>query len=157
MDNFVNIIFSPKALAVLGAVVAAMFAGIGSAIGTGKTGEALDGVISEDSTNYGSLLVMQLLPGTQGLYGFAIAMLIIGKLPLDLTSAQGLMLLFAGFPVGIVGYFSAIAQSNAATAGVGLIAKRASEAGKAITTAAIVEFYALLGLLVSFLILNGVQ
>ncbi|MCL1015252.1 permease, partial [Clostridioides difficile] len=72
------------------------------------------------------------------------------------TSAQGLQLLMAGLPIGLVGLVSGIAQGKAAAAGVGIVAKRPEELGKAITFAAIVETYALLGLLVSFLAYNGI-
>jgi V/A-type H+-transporting ATPase subunit K len=154
-------LLSGKGLAILGAALAALLAGIGSAKGTGLAGEAAAGVLTEDPGKFGQLLVLQLLPGTQGLYGFVIGFLILSKAGLtggaDLGMAAGLQLLFAGLPVGIVGYFSAIAQAKAAAAGIGLVAKRPAEVGKAITIAAIVEFYALLGLLTSFLALNGVR
>ena len=73
------------------------------------------------------------------------------------TSAQGFQLLAASLPVGIVGLISGIYQGKAAVAGVGIVAKKPEELGKAITFAAIVETYAILGLLVSFLALNGIQ
>lgn len=103
-----------------------------------------------------------MLPGTQGLYGFIIAFLILSKagiiggaaIP---TAAQGFQLLAAGLPIGLVGYVSGIYQGKAAAAGVGIVAKKPEELGKAITFAAIVETYALLGLLVSFLAYNGIQ
>lgn len=160
---FFNTLFSGKALALFGAVIAALFAGIGSAKGTGLAGEAVDGVLTEDPSKFGQLLVLQLLPGTQGLYGFIIAILIfikiglMGGVPVDVSAEQGIQLLFAGIPVGVAGLLSAIYQGKAAAAGIGLVAKRSGEAGKAITIAAIVETYALLGLLASFLAVNGIQ
>ena len=72
------------------------------------------------------------------------------------TAAQGFQLLAAGLPIGLVGYVSGIYQGKAAAAGVGVVAKNADDLGKAITLAAIVETYALLGLLISFLAYNGV-
>lgn len=149
-------------LAILGASIAIIFAGMGSAKGTSIAGQAAAGAVSEDSSKFGKLLVLQLLPGTQGLYGFIIAFLILSKAGLlgtaevVLTTAQGFQLLASGLAIGITGYVSGVFQGKAAAAGVGVVAKNADDLGKAITLAAIVETYALLGLLISFLAYNGV-
>ena len=148
-------------LAILGASIAIIFAGMGSARGTSIAGQAAAGAVSEDSSKFGKLLVLQLLPGTQGLYGFIIAFLILSKAGLlgtsvALTTAQGFQLLASGLAIGITGFVSGVAQGKAAAAGVGVVAKNADDLGKAITLAAIVETYALLGLLISFLAYNGV-
>lgn len=148
-------------LAILGASIAILFAGMGSAKGTSIVGQAAAGVVAEDSSKFGKLLVLQLLPGTQGLYGFIVAFLILSKAGLlgatvALTAGQGFQLLAAGLAVGVVGYISGIYQGKVAAAGVGVLAKKPEELGKAITLSAIVETYALLGLLVSFLAYNGV-
>ncbi len=148
-------------LGIMGAALAALLGGIGSAKGTSMAGQAAAGVVSEDPSKFGQLLVLQLLPGTQGLYGFIIGFLMLTKIGVlggDIpTSAQGFQLLAASLPVGIVGLISGIYQGKAAVAGVGIVAKKPEELGKAITFAAIVETYAILGLLVSFLALNGIQ
>ncbi|MBT2158714.1 V-type ATP synthase subunit K [Clostridioides difficile] len=133
---------------------------MGSAKGTSIAGQAAKSVVTEDPSKFGQLLVLQLLPGTQGLYGFIIAFLILSKagiiggdaIP---TSAQGLQLLMAGLPIGLVGLVSGIAQGKAKNRSWNSC-KRPEELGKAITFAAIVETYALLGLLVSFLAYNGI-
>ena len=135
---------------------------MGSAKGTSIAGQAAAGAISEDSSKFGKLLVLQLLPGTQGLYGFIVAFLILTKSGLlgadvALTTGQGFQLLASGLAVGLVGYISGIYQGKDAAAGVGIVAKKPEELGKAITLAAIVETYALLGLLISFLAYNGVN
>ena len=136
-------------LAILGASIAIIFAGMGSAKGTSIAGQAAAGAVSEDSSKFGKLLVLQLLPGTQGLYGFIVAFLILSKAGLlgasvALTTGQGFQLLASGLAIGITGLVS------------GIVAKNADDLGKAITLAAIVETYALLGLLISFLAYNGV-
>ena len=85
--------------AVLGAVLAALMAGIGSAKGVGIAGEAAAGVIAEDPGKFGKLLLLQLLPGTQGLYGLLTAVLVLNRIgllggnPIELTTAHGLMYL----------------------------------------------------------------
>ena len=145
------------AFAVLGAVLAALMAGIGSAKGVGIAGEAAAGVIAEDPGKFGKLLLLQLLPGTQGLYGLFDRRAGFkpnrpaGGNPVELTTAHGLMYLAACLPIAIVGLFSAIAQGRTAAAGIGVVAKKPDQNGKAITMAVLVETYAVLALLISLL------
>ena len=150
------------ALAVAGAAIAAL-AGVGSAVGVGIAGEAGAGVVAEDPGKFGPTLVLQALPGTQGIYGLLVAFLILAKIgmlggsPLDMSWEQGLYLLFSGIPIGVVGIWSGIAQGKAAAAGIALIAKRPSELAKGMIYAAMVETYAVLALLISFLMYNSIQ
>ena len=149
-------------IAVLGAVSAALFSGMGSAKATGMVGESAAGVISEDPSKFSILLILQLLPGTQGLYGLLVAVLALSKLGLlageiqSLSWGQGLMYFFACMPITIVGYWSAIKQGRTAIAGVGIVAKKPEQSGRAVTLAVIVEIYAILALLKSILALNGI-
>ena len=151
MENF------GMAIAILGAIVAALMAGIGSARGVGLAGEAAAGVISEDPSKFSKVLILQLLPGTQGLYGLLTAALtlsqlgVLGGTPLQLTLSQGIMYFVACMPIAIVGLLSAISQGKCAAAGIGIVAKKPEHSGKAITLAAMVETYAILALLISIL------
>ena len=144
-------------LALIGAAIATFLAGIGSAKGVGKATEVGMGVLSENSSMFGKLLVLELLPGTQGLYGFIITFMIlinIGVLGGDasaVTTAQGWLYLVASLPIGIGGLISGIAQGNAAVAGISLSAKRPSEFSKAMVSVTLVEIYALLAFIVSLL------
>lgn len=52
--------------ALVGAAFAAIFAGMGSAKGVGLVGQAGAGVITEDPSKFGKVLILQILPGTQG-------------------------------------------------------------------------------------------
>ncbi len=143
--------------AILGAALAAILSGLGSARAVGLVGEAGAGVITEDPSKFGKVLILQILPGTQGLYGFLTAFLLLVKINVlsgdfsDLSLKKGLALLAACLPIAIVGYFSAIAQGRAAAAGIGVVAKRPEQSGKSITMAAMVETYAVLTLLISLL------
>ena len=56
------------ALALLGAGLAAVLSGIGSAKGTGMAGEAGTGLLCEDPSKFGKIMILQVIPGTQGLY-----------------------------------------------------------------------------------------
>lgn len=62
--------------ATLGAAVAVFLSGIGSARGVGMVGEVAAGLMAEEPEKFGKSLVLQLLPGTQGLYGFVIGLLV---------------------------------------------------------------------------------
>ena len=160
METFANVLSNGQALGIIGAAIAALFAGMGSAKGTSIAGQAAAGVVAETPEKFGQLLVLQLLPGTQGLYGFIIAFLILTKIGIlggaVPTGVQGLQLLGAALPVGLVGLISGIYQGKCSAASVGIVAKRPEELGKAIIFPAIVETYAILGLLISFLALNGI-
>ena len=143
-------------LAILGAALAAGLAGIGSAIGVGMGGQAAAGVTSEDPDKFGSCLILQLLPGTQGIYGLLIAFIVFIKISVfsgikSITMAQGLGILCGCIPIAIVGLISAIHQGKVAVSGMALVAKRPEEQSKAIVMAVMVETYAILALLVSFL------
>lgn len=144
-------------IAILGGVIAAALGGVGSAIGVGRVGQAAAGVVTEDPSKFGKVLILQILPGTQGLYGFLVAFLlmvqlgIMGGTPIELTTAQGFMYFAACMPMAIGGLVSALHQAKTAAAGVSIVAKRPEESGKAIIFAAMVETYAVLALLISIL------
>ncbi len=144
-------------IAFFGAAIAAALAGIGSAIGVSKAGQAAAGITAEDPDKFSKLLVLQLLPATQGIYGLLIAFIAFIKVGLfgglvALTTEQGWGILAGCLPIGIVGFFSAIYQSKVVVSGMALLAKREEEMGKAILMGVMVETYAVLALLVSFLL-----
>ena len=144
-------------LALIGAAIAVTLAGLGSIKGVGGATEVGMGALAEDSSMFGKMLVLELLPGTQGLYGFIVAFMIllnVGVLGGDAASVstvQGLLYLVAALPIGVGGLISAIAQGRAAIAGITLSAKKASEFSKAMVSTTLVEIYALLAFLVSLL------
>ena len=141
-----------NSLAILGAAIAAL-AGIGSAMGVGIAGQAASGVVAEDPKKFGKTIILQALPGTQGIYGLIIAFLIMlsGSM-IELSASQGFYFLCAGIPIGAVGIWSGIAQGKAAAAALQLTAKRPDQMVKGIIYTAMVETYAIFALLVSVLI-----
>ena len=148
------------ALAILGGALAAFLAGIGSSIGLGIAGRSATGVLSEKPERYGSLTLMVVLPSTQGVYGFVIALMVMVKLNMfggevpDISVVKGLEILGACLPVGVAGLFSAIHQGKTSAGGILMAAKRPEMAVKAgILYSAMVELYAILGFLISLLIL----
>lgn len=152
------------ALAILGAALAVGLSGTGSAMGVGIAGEACAGVTTEDPKKFGKLILLQVLPGTQGIYGLLAAIIIMMNVGLlggagvkDVSLHAGLDLLLASLPVALVGLTSGIYQGKVSAAGAGIVAKRPEESGKAIIFAAMVETYAVFGLLVTLLLVQGVK
>ena len=148
--------------ALLGAAVAVFLAGTGSAIGVGIAGQAASGVVTEDPSKFAKVLIMQLLPGTQGIYGLLVGFITLSKVGLggsvaDLDVKTGLLILAACLPIGIVGLLSAISQGKTAAAAIGIVAKKPDQFGKAMLFPAMVETYAILALLISILAVTAIQ
>ncbi|MCD8119387.1 MAG: V-type ATP synthase subunit K [Lachnospiraceae bacterium] len=150
-----------SALAIAGASVAALGAGMGSAKGVGMGGQAAAGVLTEDPSKFGKVLILQLLPGTQGIYGLLIAFItltqigVLGGTAISSTW-EGLAYLAACLPMAFVGYFSAVQQGKASVSCIGLISKKPDQFGKAMILPAMVETYAILALLISILAIIGI-
>ena len=149
--------------AVLGAALAAGCAGAGSAIGVGIAGRAASGVVTQEPSMFSKVLILQLLPGTQGIYGLLIAFIALSQIGLlgsgaqmDMPLVTGLMYFAACLPMAIGGLISAIAQGKCAVSAIGLVAKRPEQFGKSMIFPAMVETYAILALLVSILSINGI-
>lgn len=142
-------------LAALGIALAVGMAGVGSAKGVGIVGQAAAGLMTEQPEKFGKSLVLQLLPGTQGLYGFVIGLLVFLRIDLNLSLQAGFYYLMACLPIAIAGLWSAIAQGKAAAAGVAILAKKPEHNTKGIIYAAMVETYALLGFVMSMLLVFG--
>ena len=140
--------------AVLAAALATLLAGMGSAKGVGMAGEATAALTVDEPEKFGKSLVLQLLPGTQGLYGFVIGFFIFQKITGGdaLSFEQGLYLLMAALPVAIVGYASAQRQARVAIAGVNILAKNEDEFVKGVVYSVMVELYAILGFVISLLL-----
>ncbi len=149
--------------ALLGAATAVLLAGAGSAIGVGIAGQAAAGVVTEDPSKFAKVLIMQLLPGTQGLYGLLVGFITLSKIGLlggkvaEVDIATGLLILAACLPVGIVGLISGKSQGKTSAAAIGIVAKKPDQFGKAMLFPAMVETYAILALLISFLAVNAIQ
>ncbi len=143
-------------LAFAGAGLAVGLGCAGSAKGIGTASQAAAGVLSEKPHLFGRLLVLLALPGTQGFYGFIMMMLIVTS-QLPETINAGITLLFTGFGVGLALMVSAIWQGQASAAAIGLVSRRESAFGRAIVLPAMVETYAVVGLLAGILILNFLQ
>ena len=159
--TFSQFFFNGNFLAVLGAALAVGLGGIGSAKGVGIAGEAAAGLIAVDPDKFGQTLILQALPGTQGIYGFLVGIMVMlncGFLGGNaaLTASQGMYVLAACLPCALTGLISGIHQGRVAAAGINVVAKRPNEVSKAMIYAAMVETYAILGLLISILLVINV-
>ncbi|HIW20710.1 MAG TPA: V-type ATP synthase subunit K [Candidatus Dorea intestinavium] len=149
--------------ALAGAALAVILSGCGSAYGVGKAGQAAAGVVTEDPGKFAKVLVLQLLPGTQGIYGLLVAFITLSRVGLlggsaaDLSMETGLLIFAACLPIAVVGLVSAMHQGRTSVASIGIIAKKPEQFGKAMLFPAMVETYAILALLVSILAVTNIQ
>lgn len=156
MEFSIQYLFGPESGMVLGALgvaLAIFVAGTGSAIGVGMAGEAAAALTREKPELFGQALVLQLLPATQGLYGFVIGLLILLQLETGMSAGDGWYLLMASLPVAIAGYTSAPSQAKASIAGMQILAQRPENATQGIVYSAMVETYAILGFVASLLMI----
>ena len=158
MAAFIEL-FGGIGLAFLGAALAVGLCCVGSAKGTGLVGEAATGVIASSPENFSKCLILQVLPGTQGLYGlvvwffglFTMGAFSGGIVPLSVS--EGLSVFVSCIPCAIGGWLSAIFQGRVAASAINVVAKKPNDWAKGIILCGIVEFYAILSLLASVLLL----
>ena len=140
-------------VAMIGVAICVILCGIGSAIGLYKTGTAAAGVLGEAPDKFGKVLVLVLLPATQGIYGFIIGIIASGSVTADLTLAQGWAMLGAVMPMAIAGLITGIFQGKSAVNCIYAVGKQDSLGGKLIIYPAMIEFYAILGLIISIMLI----
>ena len=150
------------AIALLGSGLAVGLSCVGSAKGTGIAGEAGTGLLCEDPSKSGKVMVLQLLPGTQGLYGLVVwffacfQMGMLNGTAVDLTVTEGLRYFVACMPIALGGFLSAIAQGRVAAGSINILAKQPDHWSKGMVLCITVEFYAILSLLASMLMILNI-
>ena len=147
--------------ALAGAALAAATSGVGSAKGVGMAGQAAAGVCTDNPDMFSKVLILQLLPGTQGIYGLLIAFICLSQIGImggsaDMSLVKGLLYLAACLPVIIVEPVSAVKQGKASVASIAMVGKKPETFGKSMIFPAMVETYAILALLISILAIFGV-
>jgi V/A-type H+-transporting ATPase subunit K len=158
MSEFFNM-FGGIGLAFLGAGLAVGLCCVGSARGTGCVGEAASGVLSVTPERLSSCLVLQVLPGTQGLYGLVVWFFALFRMGAfsggiaDVDVTRGLTIFAACIPMMFGGFLSAVYQGRVAAASINIVAKKPDDWSKGVILCVIVEFYAILSLLASILML----
>ena len=141
------------AIAMIGVALCVLLCGVGSAIGLFKTGSAAAGVLGEDPKKFGKVLVLVLLPATQGIYGFIIGIIASSSVPNIETAIDGLALLGAVLPMALSGLITGIFQGKSAVNCIYAVGKQESLGGKLIIYPAMIEFYAILGLIISIMLI----
>jgi len=143
-----------EALAILGLALCAGLCGCGSAIGLYHTGSAAAGVLAEDPKKFSKVLILVVLPATQGIYGFVLAILGMGNIVAEMSAVAGAKVFAAAMPLALAGFISGIFQGKTAVGGIYAVAKNEKISGKLILFPAMVETYAILGLVISILLLS---
>ena len=140
------------AIAMAGIAICVILCGVGSAIGLYKTGSAAAGILGEDPKKFGKVLVLVLLPATQGIYGFIVAIIASGGLHEGMVAAEGWSVFGQVMPMAISGLVSGFFQGKAAANCIYAVGKQESLGGKLIIYPAMIEFYAILGMLISIML-----
>ena len=142
---------SGQAIAILGLALCAGLCGVGSAIGLFKTGSAAAGVLAEDAKKFSKVMGLVLLPATQGIYGFVMALVGQGSVAAAMTVGQGWAVFASVMPLAITGLISAIYQGKTSVSCIYAVAKDEKLSGKLIMFPAMVETYAIFGFVISLL------
>lgn len=125
-------------------------------MGLYKTGSSAAGVLGENPKKFGKVLVLVLLPATQGIYGFIIGIIASGNIAALETAEQGWALFGAVLPMAISGLVTGIFQGKSAANCIYAVGKQDSLGGKLIIYPAMIEFYAILGLIISIMVIGAV-
>jgi len=157
--NWLDVIFTGLPLALFGTGLCVGLGCLGAVLGLGIVGEAGTGLMTEDPNKFAQILILQIVPSTNGIYGFVFGMLCMVKLNmfggemLALTFEEGLLMFGACMPLAVCVTAAAVAQSRIAAGIMSLIAKRPEDFAKGILVAVMVEFFTIVALLVSILML----
>ena len=154
MENWISFFYENGGLvfAALGMATATICGGIGSTIGVGMTSQAAAGLISEQPEKFGQALILELLSATQGLYGFVISFMIYLQITGDISFQKGLFLFVAALPISITAIANGVWQGRGASAAMQILAKKPEHTTKGIIFVAMMETYAILGFVISFLL-----
>ena len=144
------------AIAMAGVALCVLLCGVGSCLGLFRTGRAAAGVLSENPKKFGKLMVLVLLPATQGIYGFIIGIIASGSLSATMETAQGWAFVGAVLPMALSGLITGIFQGKSAVNCIYAVGKQDSLGGKLILYPAMIEFYAILGLIISIMLVAAI-
>lgn len=151
------------ALSLLGAGISIVGGGIGTILGTLAVGTSGASLVASKPKLFGLVLLSAALPSSQGIYGFLGSILILqgtGFLTGNAAAVsleQGLGLLFAAFPVGLLGLFSGFGQGKVLQSGLRIIANNSSNVGQAVILGVLMESMAVFGLLITILMVNSMM
>ena len=155
MENWISFFYEQGGIifAALGVTTATICGGIGSTVGVGQTSEAAAALTAEQPEKFAQALILELLSATQGLYGFVISFMIFLQMNGDVSLQTGLYLFVASLPISIAAIFNGVWQGRAACAAMQILAKKPEHVTKGIIYVAMMETYAILGFVISFLLI----
>jgi V/A-type H+-transporting ATPase subunit K len=142
----------------IGLALSVGLSAIGSSIGVGLVAKVGAGLLSKEPQKFPQVLALSALPSTQALYGllFGFILLIrVGLLnatPTPISDEIGLALMLASMPVAISCLISGIYQGQVAASGVKILAEKPENVSQAIVLAALIESFAVFGLVISLLL-----
>jgi V/A-type H+-transporting ATPase subunit K len=149
-----------KKLVILGCALAIGIAGIASAIGLALAGSSAVAVTAEKPNLFGKLLVLQVLPMTQSVYGLLTAILLmmgaglLGESSASVSPLMGMGAVWIGLAVGLTG-ISAINQGMVASSSISAVGRNPDVAARGIIFTVMPETIAIFGLLVGILLMTG--
>ena len=143
-------------IAMISIALCVLLCGIGSCIGLYKTSTAAAGVLGEEPKKFGKVMVLVLLPATQGIYGFIIGIIASSALDVAMSTAMGWAMVGAVLPMAISGLVSGYFQGKSAVNCIYAVGKQESLSGKLIVYPGMIEFYAILGLIISIMLVGQI-
>ena len=155
--------FGGLALGLLGAGLAAVLSASGPPKAPASPARPARGLLCQDPSKFGKVMILQVIPGTQGLYGLVVWFFAVFRMGLldgtafDMTVQEGLRYFVACLPMALGGLFSAIAQGRVAAGSINLLAKKPDDWSKGMVLCITVEFYAILSLLASMLMIINIS
>lgn len=144
-----------KILAYIGLGLMIGLAGSGSAMGTSIAGSAAIGALKKRKETFGQYMLLTALPGTQGLYGFAMFFVFNAKLAelgANITILHGVITLAAGIGIGLACLISGIKQGQVCASGIAGIGSGYDVFGNSLILGVFPELYAIISFAGGFIL-----
>ncbi|HPM47396.1 MAG TPA: ATP synthase subunit C [bacterium] len=131
----------------LGPIMCLGLAAAGSAIGCGVAGMTSHGVMSKVDEGHAKFVALSAMPASQSIYGFALMIILNGKLQELISAGKDTFSVFAiGLATGLAFMLSAIYQGKACSSAILAVAKKPEVFGMSFAAPGIVESFALFAL-----------
>jgi V/A-type H+-transporting ATPase subunit K len=144
-------------LALFGVGISVGLGAAGSSLGSGAVARVGASLLSKEPQKFPQALVLAALPSSQALYGFLYGIIILlqtgllnGQITVDSATAFGFMA--SAIPVGVAALFSGYAQGQVAASAIKIVAEKPENLNQGIVLSALIESFAIFGLIISILI-----
>jgi V/A-type H+/Na+-transporting ATPase subunit K len=152
-------ILDPAVLSYIGVGISVGLAAIGSSLGSSLVASTGASLVAKEPEKFSQILILSALPSSQSLYGLLFGIIIMlrtglinGQLVEGMTTTIGWQFLFSAVPVGVACLFSGYAQGQVAASAVKIVAENPTNLNQGIVLAALIESFAIFGLIISILI-----